>query len=281
MDQKIASVVIMLLIGSSLNAQDAGVSWKKNTHTSGAKVELFHSVLAYSLPTTETLRRGEFEYEISHRFLPEVDQKGAYFGIDGPAHIRMALSYAFTDDGMITFGRTNNQDNIDLRVKYNFLELPHAVFPVGIGAQAGGAFTTQEVVAGRDKWDGRNFQAYGQLILNTLIAKKIGIGIVPSYVYNSHIACKDTEYSFTTGGYLHWYLMPMFSILAEGNATVTGFRGRYNSFAAGFELETGGHFFKIMFGNNASINPTQYLAGSDLKLGGWRLGFSITRILKF
>jgi hypothetical protein len=262
-------------------AQEPSVSWEKNTGTDESRVELFHSALVYNLPTTQTLKRGEFEYEIAHRFIPEVDQKGAYFGIDGPAHIRMALSYALTDRGVITFGRTNNQDNIDLRAKYSFLDLPHTVFPVGIGIQAGGAFTTQEVVAGRDKWNGRNFQYYGQLIINTLIAKKIGVGVVPSYLYNSHVACKDVEYSFTTGAYLQWYIIPMWSVLAEGNMTVTGYRGKYNSFAFGLELETGGHFFKIMIGNSASQNPSQYLAGSDLKPGGWRLGFNITRVLKF
>ena len=116
-----------------------------------------------------------------------------------------------------------------------------------------------------------------------MIANKLGIGIVPSYLYNSHIYCEDTEYSFTLGGYLQYYLSAMFSIYVETNFTVTGWRKDYNPIAIGVEIETGGHFFKIFLGNSHSINPSQYLAGADLYVedGEWRLGFNITRILKF
>ena len=51
----------------------------------------------------------------------------------------------------------------------------------------------------------------------------------------------------------------------------------------GVELETRGHFFKIVLTNQNRLNPTQFLSGTefDFKPDEWRLGFNITRILPF
>jgi len=278
-------IICIVFTFSFLIAQE--ISWKKQDDTKPEILNLFHSVNAVNLPTAETLSRNELEYEISHRFNKTVDADKAYFGIDGPATIRMALSYAITNDLMVTFGRSNQDDNIDFRVKYKLFQLAHNNFPALIALRAGGAWNTEvyeeTTNEERDLTDKKNFQYYGQAIVNTLIAKKIGIGIVPSYLYNSHIHCEDTEYSFTMGGYIQYYMSAMFSFYIETNATVTGWRQNYNPVAFGLEIETGGHFFKIFLGNSHAMNPSQYLAGADLYVenGEWRLGFNITRILKF
>lgn len=272
-------VVFILLFVFLISAQEPGIHWKREQPQQKSELDIFHSTQAFNFPTAEILKKGEFEYEILHRFLPNLGEKGAYFGIDGQAQIRMALAYAFTNQMLVTVGRSNYNDNVDLNLKYRILQLPVANMPMAFAMRAGVAWTSAEIDTSRDKFDSRNFQYYGQLIFNTLLFKKIGIGIVPSYLYNSHVECKDTEYSFTVGGYLQYYAFPMMSLIAEGNAAVTGYRGKYNSFAFGIELETGGHFFKILLGDNSSMNPSHYLAGSPRH--DWRLGFNITRVLKF
>ena len=123
----------------------------------------------------------------------------------------------------------------------------------------------------------------GQLIVNTLYNKKLGIGFVPSYLYNSHIYCLDTQDTFTFGMYAQYYVSDGWNVFLEFNPTVTGWRNQFNSMAFGVELETGGHFFKILLGNNTKLNPTQYLAGAvdEINSGDWHFGFNITRLLKF
>ena len=283
---KISIIVLTLIFTISFaNAQE--ISWKKQEDTKPTVLNLFHSINAVNLPTAETLLRNELEYEISHRFNKTVDANKAYFGIDGPATIRMALTYAITNDLMVTFGRSNQDDNIDFRVKYKVFQFAHNTLPVLVALRAGGAWNTEvyEEITNeeRDLTNSKNFQYYGQAIFNTMIAKKLGIGVVPSYLYNSHIYCEEPEYSFTVGGYVQYYLSAMFSFYVETNATVTGWRQKYNPVAIGVEIETGGHFFKIFLGNSHIMNPSQYLAGADLYVedGEWRLGFNITRILKF
>lgn len=116
-----------------------------------------------------------------------------------------------------------------------------------------------------------------------MVNKKLGIGLVPSYLYNSNIYRADVQNSFTLGMNAQYYFTNMFSVLAEFNPTVNGYLNRFDSAAFGIELETGGHFFKIILTNNAKLNPTQFLSGADKKFGDgeWRLGFNITRLLKF
>ena len=278
-------ILLVLILSVSLFAQSGHVQWKKKTVAVQPDLELFHSTQVVNLPTAETIRKGEFEYEISHRFLPSVGTDGAYFGIDGPAHMRMALAYGITNHLLVNLGRSNFDDQVDLRFKYKAFQLRNKTAPLLAALRGGVAWTTQ--VTGRDKTDSRNFQYYGQLVLNTLLFEKIGIGIIPSYLYNSHIYCTDTEYSFTMGSYLQYYVAASWSLYLEMNNTVSGYRHSYDAVALGVELETGGHFFKIFFTNSSALNPAQFLAGADLKyLNGsfgdnWRLGFNITRLLKF
>jgi hypothetical protein len=265
-------------------AQERRVQWKRTAEVK-EKVELLHSVHVINLPTTTSLLRGEFEYEISHRFLPPLNTEKAFLGIDGPANIRMALAYGITDKTLLTLARSNLQDNVDLRVKYRFWELNHDTAPAALALRAGGAWNTQVnpfLSDNRKTADPKNVQYYGQVVLNTLILKKLGIGLVPSYLYNSDIYSDDTETSFTLGTFLQYYVGPMWSVIIEGNTTISGYKSSYNSLHFGIELETGGHFFKIFVGNNAALNPSQYLAGSDMKtdMDSLRVGFNITRILK-
>lgn len=274
------TIFAICLLSLSVQAQEPQINWKREKPVSKPKLLLFHSIHAVNLPTAETLKRGEFEYEISHRFIPTVGTKNAYFGIDGPANIRTALAYAITNRILINLGRSSLDDNYDLRLKFKAYKLRHRIFPMLFAVRAGAAWNTE--VVGRKTAHERNFQYYGQLIWNTMLWKRLGIGLVPSYLYNSHIYCKDTEDSFTLGGYVQFYISAMISVYFETNQTVFGYRDEYNSLVVGIELETGGHFFKIFFGNSQSLNPSQYLAGADLKpLEDWRLGFNITRILTF
>jgi hypothetical protein len=118
--------------------------------------------------------------------------------------------------------------------------------------------------------------------------KKLGIGIIPSYLYNSFIFAVEKQYSFTIGTYLQYYFNRVWSIWIEHNAIISGYQGRirldetgksFNSVSLGFTIETGGHIFNFMLTNNARLNLSQYLVGADrgTDSDAWRLGFGILR----
>jgi len=254
-------------------------------------LELFHTTQTANFPTTESLKEGSFMYEISHRFLPSIkDGYDALYGLDGPARIRFALGYGITDHLMVTLARSNNTDNLDLQIKQRVLQLANNSAPLVISAQGGISWNTEVPPnIDRNRLDADNFQFYGQLILNTMLFdKKLGIGIVPSYLYNSFIYAVEKQYSFTLGLYAQYYFNRMWSVWIEYNPTIAGYRGRirldekgksYNSLTIGFDIETGGHIFHLLITNNARLNPSQFLVGADRSANEdmWRIGFGILR----
>lgn len=257
------------------------VSWQRGEEETKLPIQLFHSTHSVILPTTETLQQGNLEFEVSHRFLPTVsDGSKNLFGFDGPANIKLALSYGITDDLVAAISRSNVNDNLEMIFKYRAIEFENDFFPVVVAVRGAAVWNTD--ATGRDAGSNMNFQYYGQLVLNSMIDKKLGIGIVPSYLYNSNIYCPCKKYSITLGTNIQYYVSSLFSLLAEWNPTLTGFRNKYDSMSFGFELETGGHFFKIIFTNNSNLNTSQYLGGSDLDITAknWRIGFNITRLLQ-
>ena len=180
----------------------------------------------------------------------------------------------------MNIGRTNVYDNTELQLKYKAIQVKHHTFPLLVSLQGGAAYNAQVNQTVAD--NGKKYQFYGQVIANTVINKKLGFGIVPTYLHNAHIFCKESRYSFTLGNYMQYYITPRWSVFFEWNPTVTGWRRTFNSASLGFELETGGHFFKILFTNNDKVTSAQYISGADLDFleGDWRLGFMITRLIK-
>jgi hypothetical protein len=285
-----AIFAFILLIPFLLPAQP---EWKRSAPPEEGPLDLFHATIIANLPTATTIAKGDFQFMIGHRFLPSIkDGYDSFYGIDGPAKIRLELGYGISNRLSVTLGRTNLMDNLDLQVKFKTLEIRNNILP-GIITLKGGIAVNTEIPEGlgRDKFDSDNFQYYGQFIYNTMFfKKKLGVGIVPSYLYNSDIFNSEKRYTFSLGNYYQYYFDAKWSIWLELNPIVTGYQGpiefgvtekSYNSVTFGFDVETGGHFFKIFLTNNARINLSQYIVGADKSAssGEWRIGFNIIRVL--
>lgn len=278
----------ILLLSVSYFAQP---QWQKSEDKVELKLALFHSTQTANFATTESLDKGNWMYEISHRFIPSINEGiDALYGFDGPARIRFALAYGITDDLMTTFGRSNNTDNYELLFKQKLFQVNNEYLPSVFSLLGGMAINTEVPQSiDRSKGDFDNMQFYAQLIYNgMLFDNKLGIGIVPSYLYNSFIYAVDKQYTFTVGTYFQYYFNRTWSLFIEHNAIIAGYQGRirldelgksYNSLSFGAVIETGGHIFNFMLTNNARLNSTQYLVGADRASADneWRLGFGILR----
>lgn len=285
-------IIGLFMMSGFVFSQEKKVKWQRSDKATDPDLQLFHSPRVVDLPTATTLQKWNVEFEISHRFIPTTGSGiDDLYGIDGPVNMRLALGLAVSNSTIITLGKSNFNDNIDLWVKQKFLQVRHEVVPFLVAGLVGGAWnsnTEYDVIANRPKIDSRNFQAFGQLILNTMLKKRLGIGLVPSYLYNTDIRFEnETKDTFRLGTYLQYYVSPWWSIFVEWAPYISGYRSlveqEYNPFTYGIELETGGHFFKILLTNSKYLNSSQYLAGADIPAdrNDWRLGFMITRLLKF
>lgn len=267
-------------------------SWHRAAPVESHPLELFHATMLASFPTVESLAAGDWRYEISHRFGPPVsDGFDANYGLDGPVVMRTSVSYGATDRTMVTLGRSNLQDNWDLQVKRRLWERDHEVLPSAVSLRVGVALNTEmPAILDRGRLDGDNFQYYAQLVYNTVIGERLGLGLVPSYLYNSMIWAVDTQYTLTLGMYGQYWLNGAWSLWGEYNPALRGYQGviapgesgrSHDPVAVGAALETGGHVFYLFVTNSARLNPAQYLVGADRKAtpDNLRLGFAITRYL--
>jgi len=246
-----------------------------------------------NLPTATMLYKGDWHYEISHRFLPTIDEGyDANFGFDGPANMRTAVGYGINDKITLTLGRSSLLDNLDLQIKYRLWDTDHSTLPSAVAVRLGLAWNTDiPAIVDRGKTDADNFQYYAQLIYNTLLLDgKLGIGIVPSYLYNSTIFSVDAQSTFTLGNYYQYYFNDMWGAWLEYNPALSGYQGilqpgevghSHDALSFGTSIETGGHVFYIFATNNTRLNPAQYLVGAptDASPKNWHIAFSMARHL--
>lgn len=289
-------LIFLMLIPFVVCAQS---TWKPSEQPLPENVELFHSKKTANYPTTEMLNKNNFMFEISHRFGKISQGYDNLYGFDGPVNMRIALSYGITDNFMLTLGRSagpNLTDNLQLDAKTKIWQLDNKTMPSTIALRGGIAFNT-EPIYDLKLFDKDYIQYFGQLIYNVMFFdKQLGIGLVPSFVYNSYIFAArnklDTKSTFTLGTYYQYYFNRKWSVWAEYGAVINGWKGNilpdastknrsYNPIAFGVAIETGGHIFHLMVTNSTRLNATQFLVGADSNTNkdAWLLGFGITREL--
>lgn len=272
----------LMLMPMLLRAQDRPTQWQRRSEPTAIPVTVFHSPQSANLPTAETLGAGELQFEISHRFVPPLSS-GAddLWGLDGPVVNRLGLAFGIVDRAMITLQRSNLDDNLDLNLKVRAYETRAEEFSLMTAVFAGMAWNTD--VPERPALDSRNFQYYGALVLNALAGKRWAFGLAPAYLWNPRIDAEEAEHALSLGLYGQVYLTSGFSLLGEWNVSEAREDLEYDAGSFGFELETGGHFFKLLLTNSARMNPAQFLAGTPYRFEPkeWRIGFNITRVLRF
>jgi hypothetical protein len=100
---------------------------------------------------------------------------------------------------------------------------------------------------------------------------------------NPRIEDVDPVNTFALGLHGQYYATRSISLLAEWIMSVESVNYPHDGVSFGFEIETRGHFFKLLLTNQVRMNPTQFLVGTPFEYGrdDWRLGFNVTRLLSF
>jgi len=244
--------------------------------------ETFHSTQSANLPTAETIPGGLWMFEISHRFVPAVSEgSDALWGLDGPVYNRLGLAYGATDVVMVGVLRSNLDDNLEFNAKVLAFEGEVWEASYKIAAMAGSAFNfgAPELLG----VESNEAQHYLQVMLNASIHDRFALGVVPTAFRNPRIRDVDPMNTFALGLHGQYYATGSMSMLAEWILSSENVDYPHDGVSFGMEVETRGHFFKVILTNQVRMNPTQFLVGTPYRYGGnsWRLGFNITRLLSF
>ncbi len=277
----VAGGLFAALLATGAQAQSEGPGWKRAEEAPDAVPVVFHSNHVVNLPTAETWQKGMFQFEISHRFLnPLSTGYETFYGLDGPVDMRLGFGWAPTATTTVTLARSNLNGNVDLQLKWKALHRLVLKVPMAAALLAGVAWDTNSPAY--ESTNHRAWQYYALLPVNARLGQ-LALGVAPAYVYNSIQESNEIEQSVTVGVYAQYYLTSLMSVLAEWDFIKPGYYYDYAPMALGIELETGGHFFKIVVTNTNRLNPSQVLPGAvlDASPDNWQLGFNITRLLNF
>lgn len=236
------------------------------------------------LPTAEVLGRGTMLFTISHRFAPKVDEGfKAFYGLDGPAVMMFGFDYPVTDSFMAGIGRSNGQDNIELRGRYRFFREEEGGLPLSLAAQA--VLNWKWHVRGDRNSTACTLQVIGtrSLLERTSLAAVPGITFNPDPFKNG----EDPMVSLGLGGRVR--VADGFALFGQVTPVLSGFPGvqpiyglydtvkRYDTWSVGVEANVSVHVFQIFLTNSQGIAMDDYLTGGDIDLtkGDVRLGFTI------
>lgn len=243
-------------------------------------------------PTSRMVNRGQWLFTIGHRFVPRISSGyGTLFGLDGSGSIMLTLGYAPTNDLLVSLGRANAGDHVELDLKYRPIRQQlDAGSPLGVALQSSVEWKT-EAPGDESIYAGGMFGWTGQIILTRQLSNALGVTAVPGLTLNSahdQVSGEPALWTLGLGG--RWKFYRNFSLLAEWTPVLGGFTrtrtlgevNRFDSFGTGLEITTGGHVFQVFLTNSVGLATSQYLRGGGLDVpeeGHVRLGFNIYRVL--
>ena len=233
-----------------------------------------------SLPTGQTMEKGDFLLRISHRFVPSVRSGyDTFWGFDGSATVLLSFGYGISDRLGITLGRTNLSQELELSATWVAMEqdgtggLPFSV------AVNGGIDLAAQKRNDRGAFDSRHFKIAAQVILSRRINRRLSVLVVPAYASNTNHWEEDPEGTFAVGLGGRFMLLEGLSVIAEWTPVHAGYKEIANGWGLGLEKKIGLHVFQAFVTNSIGLTSSQFVTGGDLRLGkgDFRFGFNIFR----
>jgi opacity protein-like surface antigen len=235
----------------------------------------------------ERMPRGELDFRISHRFGRL--NSGAYelWGLD-QANIHFGLDYGITDWLMAGVGRGTYEKTFDGFIKLSPLRQSKGAknMPVSVSLFASTALTSV-------KWANPErtnyFSSRLSYVYQVLVARKFNqrfsAQITPTLVHRNLVATElDPNDVFALGAGGRVKITNRISFNAEYYYV---FKHKdylsspvYNPLSVGFDIETGGHVFQLIFTNSLAMIEKGFITettGRWLK-GDIHFGFNISRV---
>jgi hypothetical protein len=247
-----------------------------------------------NLPTTMTLDRGSFYFHIQHRFNPAVRSGyDTFYGIDGSGIILLTLGYAVTDEMLVTLGRSNSDDTVELQARYLLARqsVDGGAWPVDVGLTGTLDWVSQDPPGDADRLRSEAFSSALQVTLAREFPWGLGAEVVPGILFNASPVEDGEDPLITVGMGARWRFSGNHALVGEWVHIADGYvrtrtfgnLNRWDSWGFGYEIATGGHVFQIVVSNTLGLTTTQYMRGGDLdpEMPDMRLGFNISRILNF
>lgn len=301
--------VVLCLSSGRLTAQEDLLSMVDEGNKAPAKVfATFKTMRIANAQTIETVKKRHLDFRIHHRFgniydatvpNPVNNMFQTFFGFDQISDIRFSFDYGITDKLCLGIGRSKMNKLFDGNLKWRILEQTSDFsMPISLAffESVGYSFApTNELYAGIVKdfetKESHRFSYCTQLIIASKINSWLSLELLPSYMYrnfikenyNSDNGEPDVNGFFSLGFGGRVKLTKRFSLIGDffynfqpyyqGNPNVS------LPLALGFEVETGGHVFSLIFSNASGLIENNFIPYTTDKWsdGQIKFGFCISR----
>lgn len=234
--------------------------------------------------SVETRGTGTFEIIFMHRFGSLNSGAYHFWGLD-EAWIRLGLEYSITDDLTIGLGRSSYEKTYDGFLKYRFVEQTKGArnFPFTATAFVSMAINSLKPTDPEQEiqFSSRLSYAY-QVLMARKFNKNLSIQLMPTLVHHNLAATPEENNDIFAIGFGGRYKVSRRLALTleyyyQFNNNTE--RVNYDALGLGFEIETGGHVFQIVFSNSRAMIEKSFITETTGNFfdGDIHLGFNITR----
>lgn len=233
----------------------------------------------------ENVGKGILDFRINHRFGQINDGVKEFFGLDN-ATTRIGFDYGITDWLMVGIGRSTYLKDVDGFLKVKILhQKEDNSMPVSVSYM--GAMSVQDVKlveppAGSDYPFSNRVAYVNQLLIARKFANWLSLQLMPTHLHYNFVRYNDEPndiFAVGLGGRLK--LSNRISLTGEYYMVMGDkMRDTRNSLTLGFDIETGGHVFQLMFTNSTGITERSVIGQTtgQWDKGNIHFGFNISRV---
>ncbi|HVS97508.1 MAG TPA: DUF5777 family beta-barrel protein [Puia sp.] len=281
-------ILLLWAVATGVRAQDSTLLNMLNDSMSAHKVRTyvtgtFKATHIVNTQTIESPAKNNLNFVIQHRFGALNSGSYNFFGLDN-ATLRLGLDYGICDRLAVGVGRSSYLKTYDGYLKFQLLrQTEGAGMPVSVSLLGAVTDYTQNIP--EETFLNMKYRtAYaGELLIARKISTSLSLQVTPAWLhYNLVPAASDKNDVFALGIGGRMKITRRMSINAEYDVVPTGqvvSTPMHNSFSLGWDIETGGHVFQLVFSNSQSMVESQYLTQTT---GTWGkgdiyFGFNISR----
>jgi len=291
--KKLLSILSLFIMNSFalINAQDLQSILEEQMEESTNYVSAsFKSTRILNGHSIERMPEGQLDFRVSHRFGRINSGAYEFFGLD-QANTHLSLEYGILDWLMVGIGRGTFEKTVDGFLKISLLRqsIGKKNNPVSI-TWLSGSFVNGLRWSNPEKENQfiHRMEYVHQLLIARKFTPEISLQITPSYLHRNLVkTANDPNDLFIIGAGSRIKITQRISFNAEyfhvfkpdQSNLSTPF---YNPLSFGFDIETGGHVFQLIFTNSLAMRENGFLGQTT---GRWldgdiHFGFNISRVFQ-
>lgn len=287
--KRLSVAILFLLIATTIFAQDDLMNLlnKNAAPEINLTTATFKSTRIMNGHSIERMPPGQLDFRISHRFGTLNSGPYEFFGLD-QSNVHFSLEYGILPWLMVGAGRGSYEKTFDGFTKLTLLRQSSGArfMPVSVSIMSSVALKSLKWA---DPSRTNYFSSRLSYVHQVLIARKINQGfsvqITPTFVHRNMTTTElDPNDLFAVGGGGRMKLTKRISLNAEYyyllNPKTYMSQKVYNPLSVGFDIETGGHVFQLLFTNSLAMIEKGFIGETT---GSWghgdvHFGFNISRV---